>query len=682
MITVGAIGYAGVGALYALLTVLLLTTWRGRRIGAYLIAASVVSVAWGFALAAQTAYGSIHPLLIAFIEVLRAFAWILFLVILGSRIGISRVLRVFSVLAPLAVISITTFSIIRDAQVPGRIVDLGAFVIPGGLLLALLGLVLIEQLYRNSSVESRWLLKPLVLGLGGIFAYDLFLYSQGVLLSTMDATTWTARGVVNLLFVPLIALAARRNTDWEMRIFVSRQIVFYSTTLTAVGLYLLLMSLGGYLIVFYGGSWGGLARTIFFAGAFFVLLTLLFSTTLRARLKVFLNKHFFHNKYDYREEWLRLVATLANFDNRTARSVAINAIAQIVSSPAGAMWVRDGVDSGFRFVARFETEDQFPDMERDTALVRFIEKESWLVDFAEHARFPERYDNLPLPDWLRNRNAAWLLVPLQSAGELLGLILLYKAPGPPQLNFEDRDLLKTVGNHIAVHLAQARSDSLLAEAQQFEAYNRLTTFLMHDLSNLIAQQSLIVSNAEKHKRNPEFVDDAISTIAGSVERMRRVMKQLKSGGSESPAKLTELKFIVSAAVDRCSAKKPVPTLDVNGVDASIAVSAEEFTMVLAHLVGNAQDASTSDGVVSVSLHQSDGTVAVTIADNGAGMTAEFIRDRLFRPFDSTKGAQGMGIGAYQAREFARKLGGDLNVQSSPGKGTTISMTLPIAASGP
>jgi putative PEP-CTERM system histidine kinase len=260
---------------------------------------------------------------------------------------------------------------------------------------------------------------------------------------------------------------------------------------------------------------------------------------------------------------------------------------------------------------------------------------------------------------------------------LLGVILLEKAPGLPRLNYEDRDLLKTVGNHIAVHLAQARSDSLLAEARQFEAYNRTTAFLMHDLSNLIAQQSLIVANAEKHKRNPEFIDDAISTISGSVERMKRVMKQLKSADKESGAKMTDLRFVVSAAVDRCSAAKPVPVLNLNGIDVRLAMNAEEFTMVLAHIVRNAQDSCLEGGTVEVSLHQTDNAATIVVADDGEGMTAEFIRDRLFRPFDSTKGSQGMGIGAYQAREFARKMGGDMEISSTPGEGTRVSITVPI-----
>jgi putative PEP-CTERM system histidine kinase len=219
---------------------------------------------------------------------------------------------------------------------------------------------------------------------------------------------------------------------------------------------------------------------------------------------------------------------------------------------------------------------------------------------------------------------------------------------------------------------------MLTEARQFEAYNRLSAFLMHDLNNLIAQQSLIVANAEKYKRNAEFVDDSIRTIASSVERMKRVMRQLKSGGPETTAKLTQLRFVASAAADRCAMAQPNPVLELNDVDASIEVNADEFTMVLTHLIRNAQDACAKNGSVSISLSQTEYTATVIVADNGSGMSAEFIRERLFRPFDSTKGSQGMGIGAYQAREFARKLGGDLDVQSVVGEGTRVSMTLPVA----
>jgi putative PEP-CTERM system histidine kinase len=255
------------------------------------------------------------------------------------------------------------------------------------------------------------------------------------------------------------------------------------------------------------------------------------------------------------------------------------------------------------------------------------------------------------------------------------LVLLDDAAVIRRLNYEDRDLLKTVGNHIAVHLSQENSDSLLSEAQQFEAYNRLTAFLMHDLNNLIAQQSLIVANAEKHKRNPEFVDDAIQTISNSVDRMKKVMHQLRRGREGGAKRKTELRFLLSAAVEECAIRQPSPELVLGDAGGSIDVNADEFKAVLAHLIRNAQDATPADGTVTVKLECADGQAGISITDTGAGMTTEFVRDRLFRPFDTTKGAQGMGIGAYQAREFVRKMGGDLLVDSVVSEGTTVRISL-------
>ncbi len=675
----GALSYAVVGIFYAALSVLMLTSWRGRHLGGYLIAACLVTAVWGITLAVSRTNTGVPVLAVFSIEILRGAAWLTFLVMLVRKIGVNPIIGYLAHaiwFGALVAGFILWFG--RDYFGP---INMGTVAIPGGFLIALTGLMLIEQLYRNSPPESRWGVKALALGLGGLFTYDLFLYSQGMLFSAVDAKTWMARGAVNILFIPMIAIAARRNPDWDLKVFVSRQVVFYSTSLVAVGLYLLLMSLGGYALLLYGGTWGDMARIVFFVGAGLVLIMLLFSGTLRRQFKVFLSKHFFHNKYDYRDEWLRLISSLEGFEDRSSRQIVIKALAQIVGSPAGLLWVLREKEKAYQLAATYHAPDAAPKIPLDDSLIEFISKEGWLIDLEEYALDPKHYRHLRMPGWPTDIAEAWLIVPLITRQELVGLIMLTKAPGPPKLNYEDRDLLKTVGSHIAVHLAQEKSDSLLAEAQQFEAYNRLTAFLMHDLNNLIAQQSLIVENAEKHKRNPDFVDDAVETISSSVERMKRVMRQLKRDETRQYTKLTELRFMVSAAVDNCSSKEPVPTLDLNAVSASLAVDAEQFTMVLTHLIRNAQDATPPDGNIIVTNREGDGQIAVEVKDTGCGMTQEFIRDRLFRPFDSTKGAEGMGIGAYQAREFARKLGGDINVQSIPGEGTTVSMTLLIAAPG-
>ncbi len=203
---------------------------------------------------------------------------------------------------------------------------------------------------------------------------------------------------------------------------------------------------------------------------------------------------------------------------------------------------------------------------------------------------------------------------------------------------------------------------------------------MHDLKNLIAQQSLVVKNAAKHKDNPVFIDDAIRTIDNSVGRMSQLLEQLKRGREEGPAGRVHLARLLSRTVGKHAGVDPAPELEVieNGIH--VRAESERLTMVISHLIKNAQEATRADGHVQVRLRRDGEQAVVEIIDDGCGMEPQFVRDRLFRPFDSTKGSKGMGIGAYQAREFIKTMGGDLCVESQPGRGTTFRIRLPALES--
>jgi putative PEP-CTERM system histidine kinase len=229
---------------------------------------------------------------------------------------------------------------------------------------------------------------------------------------------------------------------------------------------------------------------------------------------------------------------------------------------------------------------------------------------------------------------------------------------------------------VATHLAQFESERTLAESRQFEAYSRLSAFLMHDLKNAVAQLNLVVTNAEKHKANPAFVDDAIDTVANTAGRISRLIEQLQRGEVAERAETVTLEALARTAVERSAAREPAPVLDLEDGALEVAASRERLTSVLEHVIRNAQDATPAQGRVTVRVCRRDGRAVVEVADTGQGMSPEFVRERLFRPFDSTKGAKGMGIGAYQAREYARSLGGDVEVESTPGQGTTFRLILP------
>lgn len=678
MNVVGAIGYGIAAAAFMLLAVLMMVSWRGRRQGVYLITASVITGAWALLLAGQAFVGRSPMLPLYVAETLRNGAWLYALCsIAGSNAP--RGLRHLARAAPiLALLAIPVLSFLENR---------GVAVLPPELLLSrmglatsLLGLILLEQIYRNSGEASRDSLKYFVCGVGALFAYDLFLYSQAELLRGIMADAWNARGAIIAFAAPLTAIAVQRQPQWSLEVFVSRQAVFYTTTFMGVGAYLLLMAAGGYYVRQFGGNWGRLGQIVFFGGALLLLVLLVGSQVLRRRARVFLSKHFYRNKYDYRIEWLRFISTLSSGHDEDVRRTAIAAIAQIFSSPAGILWLAD--ESSARFVpaaawpARLDEVEHIEALPASADLPAFLARTQWIVDVQELARAPDIYGNFVLPDWLRAERGFRIVSPLLQLDRLMGFVLLYDPPPPFELTYEDRDLLKTVGRHVATQIAQQEADRKLTESRQFEAYNRLTAFMMHDLKNSAAQLRLIVDNYERHRRNPEFIDDAMGTIANAVERMTRLIDQLR--GSTEPERLVrvDLAEVAREAVRRCSVRPPRPVLQACE-PALVQANPERLTTVIEHVIRNAQDATRADGSVSVGVTHRGDQAQLVVDDSGLGMDAEFVRDRLFRPFDSTKGAKGMGIGAYQVREYIHRLAGNVEVQSSPGQGTRFTISMPV-----
>jgi putative PEP-CTERM system histidine kinase len=699
-------GLAAIG--FLLLTALLLTSWQGRAQGGRLIVACVVTMVWAAFLALGPDPDAAGSMLAMLSEFFRYGAWFFVLTGLTRTAGIAAVLsRSVHVAWIGLVIALVALPLLAGTSVP--VPTPAAFLATGGLLLALLGLLLLEQIYRNAREDGRAALKFLVIGLGLAFAYDLFLFSQAQLLHAIEPATWQARGLVVALTVPLIAIAARRNPQWSLDLFVSRHVVFYSASFMVVGVYLLLMAAGGYWVRLHGGAWGRVAQLVFLSGAAVVLITVISSGRLRRRLRVFLSQHFYSNKYDYRLEWLRFVQTLSTpLEGVDARESAIRAMAQVINSPGGVLYLCSEDGDTFSPVACWpsvKTEAQRrPSVPSHDEMVAFLRERQWVIDLAELRASPDVYGNLSLPEAIRRtpeRGAAGdrLIVPLTHIDSLIGFVVLAGPPPPFEPNFEDRDLLKMMGRHVAVHLAQYEADRRLAENRQFETYHRLTAFVMHDLRNLAAQLALIVSNAEQHRRNPQFVDDAIDTIANSTERMQRLIEQLQRREMQGATRRVSLPELARRACARCSARRPVPVCGAVTDDAWVEVDPERLTMIIEHVLRNAQDATPEDGtvVVSISLDGSDSvaegtvpigatsrlrvpTAALTVADTGAGMSPEFVAERLFKPFDSTKGSKGMGIGAYQVREYVRSLGGRVDVASVLGQGTRVTLRIPL--SGP
>jgi putative PEP-CTERM system histidine kinase len=311
----------GIAALsFLVLTVLLITAWRGRHQGAHLIAASAITAIWAFVLVVQSYTGHVPVLLIYIAEAMRGGSWLLALVAVAGvaaprpLVITSRTLCIVLLAAALVLPVLEHFGI--------AVINPTLLLSRAGLALSLLALILLEQIYRNSSQSARGSLKYFIIGVGTLFAYDLFLYSQTELLRAVSIDAWNSRGILNAFAMPLIAIAARRNPHWSLDVFVSRQIVFYTTSVLVIGSYLTVMALGGFYVREIGGAWGNVGQIVFFAGAVVVLASLVTSAALRRHARVFISKHFYRNKYDYRIEWLRFIGTLSSTDCSCAMTPA------------------------------------------------------------------------------------------------------------------------------------------------------------------------------------------------------------------------------------------------------------------------------------------------------------------------------------------------------------------------
>ena len=679
----GFVSYLLAAVGFLILTLLLATSWQGRSQGARLVVACGFTTAWAGVLAHAAWTQSIPLPQVLLAEFVRDAAWLVVLSGLIDRASLPPLLSRIANLMAAGAVSIGAVLAFEGTFGSGS--DAAALVlIIGGLSIAPLVLILLEQLFRNATPAGRHALKYFAIAMGAIFVYDLYLYAQALLLKGVEASSWEARGVINALAVPLIAIAARRNPQWSLNVFVSRQVVFYTTTFLAVGTYLIIMALGGYVIRIYGGTWGRTAQLVFFAGAAIVLVSLLASGSLRRRLRVFLSKHFYRNKYDYRLEWLRFIETLSTPEPGVGvRDNCVRAMAQIVASRGGTLFMPHASGDGLVPVGSWPSgahaRSGTVPLGTDDEFVAFMRRSQWVVDLDEHREMPDVYQNVAIPQVFAGYSEWRLAVPLIQQREMLGLVLLDRPPDPFELTYEDRDLLKTVGQHVATHLAQHEADRRLAESRQFETYHRLTAFVMHDLKNLAAQLSLLVANAEKHRRNPDFVDDAISTIANSTSRMQRLIEQLQGREIQNVNRHVALADIARQASERTRVRRPVPQTRIDGDEVCVEADPERLVIMAEHLIRNAQDACGDEGSVIVSVEGGEGWAELAVEDDGCGMDPEFVRDRLFRPFDTTKGSKGMGIGAYQVREYVTGLGGRLDVRSEAGAGTRIALRLPRVA---
>ena len=539
------------------------------------------------------------------------------------------------------------------------------------------GLLIIDGGVRHASAGQRMPVMVVAAGFAMLWAYEVNVQLIGALTGEEAKTLTALLPAVALLTLPVYIVAAMDIGRERMRL--SRTAAMRTLILLGAAAYLIVIALTGAVARAVGGDYAELAQGISLLVALGTGGLMLASARSRAWLSVMISKHFFEHRYDYRAEWMRFTATLGQGggeDDRNLHRRVAKALAELTGSP-GALLMLPGATGGFRIAEQWHWPTG-PEGETTLSLrsAFMLQETQHIVDLDAERRGQARED-LAVPDWLIADTRAWVVVPVLHFQRMIAIVVLHRPAVSRALDWEDLDVLRIAGQQAASYLAESQSQQALSEARRFDEFNRRFAFIMHDIKNLASQIGLLARNAERHADKPDFRADMIETLKNSAGRLSDLLVRLspRERGPSSEAGRTLVEPVLNAIA---AEMQPRRVLFV-GCQAGLSAWADEgaIRQIVQHLVSNAIDASdagTSVQVVAVAEH---GRVRIDVIDQGSGMTRDFIRDELFKPFVSTKDS-GFGLGAFEALQIAQAAGGAIDVASEPGKGSSFTLWLPLA----
>jgi putative PEP-CTERM system histidine kinase len=680
---IGLWSHALAAVLFGALAVWQLRHWNGDRRNRPLVAAFAVVSLWAIFVALL---GPRH-LMSGLAEAARNFAFLAFMYGIfrsASEDDRQRALKVvYCVVAAVIGLQLVVAGVLP--RYPDQPIVTEALVSTAnilGLTVAAGSLVLVHNLYGQASPDSRWGIRLPMMALAGIWVYDLHLYTMAYLTRDDAADLFALRGAIVAMTVPLFALASRRNANWKMQL--SRAATFQSLSLLAILGYLVLMMTATQAMEIAGGDWVRIGQIGFVFAITLAASVLLPSGKARAWLSVVLSKHLFEHRYDYREEWLRFTRTigLGGADAAPLADRIAKSLADLAGSPAALLLT---LDDAHRPTPASYWNWHEPPIRGDACeqeFLRAVEAERHVVDFSsvKDGFLCLKDRKVRVPDWMSSSGAAWAGMPLLHSDRMIGFLILQHPLVRRPLDWEDFDLFRTAGTQAASYLAEAQSQEALANVQRFDEFNRRFAFIMHDIKNLVSQLSLVARNAERHAENPEFRADMIATLQASVKKMNDLLARLSRGNGAEGEPLRAAQVLALAEGVARAKQRAHPIELFGGASLSAYADPARLEQALAHLVQNAIDASAPDEPVRIRCTARGGEILIEVIDQGCGMSAEFIRTRLFQPFASTK-ETGFGIGAFEARSLIAAIGGRLEVESREGEGTRFTIFLTAARTG-
>lgn len=452
-------------------------------------------------------------------------------------------------------------------------------------------------------------------------------------------------------------------------------------TILIVGAYLFSIGIITYGIRYFNIPLNYFFTTFFIFASTFFLVILLFSASLRRKAKLFINRHFYSHKYEFRDKWMESIERISTKDSvDDVVKIFAEMVSETMEPKRLYLWLYDPVFRNYLSDSKGIIEE-CKRINQLHPLIKLIRgnREPFLINNPpQKVVSAEEYEDI---ESVASKTAAVLCSPLIADDEIIGFILLGEDIAGESYGQDDFQLLKALSTQAAVQIKNIRLVNDLMTAKEVEAFGRMSSFIMHDLKNLTNSLSLVSQNARYNLNNPEFQKDAIKTIDSTVNRMKRLIGKLSATanmGIEINKEKIDIKSLIDSAIKRLSLTKNKDIAVINEINSipQISVDSDAMEMVFFNLISNAYEAIGKDGRITVQASLSDGNVCITVSDNGAGMSKEFMERELFKPFKTTK-KTGFGIGLFQCKAIIEAHGGSIEAESKEGKGTVFRVRLPV-----
>lgn len=540
----------------------------------------------------------------------------------------------------------------------------------------IVNLIHLENTLRSSAGSIRQQIKYLIIGVGAIFSFQIYLASKALLFSLLNKSYIPVTSTVVLISCGLLMFTIVHKRLLDVDIFISRYVIYNSVTVLIVGVYLLVVGLVAQGIKLAGGAFDTFWSTLFAFTALLGVAIALLSTRLRRRFQLFINRHFYKHKYEFRDKWME---TIEKMGTKGDLPQIQKAIVEMISETMGVrevyLWLYEPAYHKYHLAHSTDNISNHLLIKEDHPLISYIKRHPtpFLIDeiqdkgaFTEEATFPIIEAEVVLCTPL-----------IFGGGEIIGFILQGKDISGEPYRKDDFDLLRAIASHAASHIKNIRLTQEILAAREAEAFHEVSSFFIHDLKNLISTLSLLVQNAEEYIDNPSFQQEAMRVLRTTVSKMNTMLSNLTllSRGfkiNPAPVNLNHLLDEILSTLNGQVSSRIIKRLERLP---DIPADAEQLRKVFLNLLLNAIEASPPDKGIEIETLAKNGEVVLSVSDYGCGMSPDFIQTSLFRPFRSTK-PKGLGIGLFQCKKIIEAHGGRIEVESEEGKGSIFRVVLP------